>query len=283
MLGSPRTGSTWLLNLLRGHPRVVGIDEPIIGMHLGLFAPDLFNKPAFTFTDEQKRINEMRDASSDYFFSSDYASVWRPPLKELLLARFGAQLAGLDPGGEAYCVIKEPNGSQGADVLLAALPGSWLLWVARDGRDVVDSEVDAAGEGSWLTQYGGGYAWTAEQRLEFVRERAYRWRWRNQIMRAAYDAHAPRRRLRIRYEDLLTDTPAGIDSILGWLGLEGGDAMRAHIERLSFDAVPAERRGSGQFARAATPGLWRENLTAQEQAVLDEVVADEVTALGYAR
>jgi len=36
MMGSPRTGTTWLLNLMCLHARVRGLDEPLIGAHLGL-------------------------------------------------------------------------------------------------------------------------------------------------------------------------------------------------------------------------------------------------------
>src|SRR4051794_5637661 len=106
MVGSPRTGTTWLLNLLRAQEEIVGIDEPIIGMHLGLFAPDLFLKPAWTYTDEQKRINEARATSDDYFFADRYESAWRPQLREMILRRFAAQLDDLDGGGKAWCAIK---------------------------------------------------------------------------------------------------------------------------------------------------------------------------------
>ena len=36
VLGSPRSGSTWLSSLLRASPRVVRVDEPGIGVHLGV-------------------------------------------------------------------------------------------------------------------------------------------------------------------------------------------------------------------------------------------------------
>jgi hypothetical protein len=281
MLGSPRTGTTWLLNLLRAQDEIVGIDEPIIGMHLGLFAPDLFLKPAWTYEGKLKRINEARATSDDYVFAQRYEESWRPQLRELILSRFAAQLDDLDPGGDAWCAIKEPNGSQAADILMQTLPASRLLWVLRDGRDVVDSEVDAASKGSWLTAYGGDVDWTAEQRLDFVRERAYRWTWRQEIVGAAYDAHPSELRLRISYEDLLSDTEAGLREIFGWLGVTPRDDLPALIEKMSFDAVPEGDRGTGKFVRSASPGAWKDNLTPDEQRVLDEVCGEQLRALGY--
>lgn len=281
MVGSPRSGTTWLLNVLRSHDGVIGIDEPIIGMHLAILSTDAFSKPAWSYTSEDKRVNESLAQRPDYFFSDQYEPVWRPLLRAMILERYDAQVRSVDPDGTAICAIKEPNGSQGADILSATLPNSRLLWVARDGRDVVDSEVDAAGESGWVTkEFGGGMAWTPERRLDFVRERAYRWEWRYEIVRAAYEQHEPRLRLRVRYEDLLADPASGMDKILAWMGA-GVEADRGVIERLSFDAMPEEIRGPGRFVRAATPGLWRQNLSAAEQEVLNRVCGEGLAYLGY--
>jgi hypothetical protein len=40
--------------------------------------------------------------------------------------------------------------------------------------------------------------------------------------------------------------------------------------------------GPTEFARAAQPGLWRENLSAEEQRVVQEIMGAELEALGYA-
>ena len=281
MVGSPRTGTTWLLNLLRAQDEIVGIDEPNIGLHLGLFSPDLFHKPAWTYEGEQKRVNEVRAGSDDYFFNDRYAEAWRPKLRELIVSRLAAQMDDLDPTGKAWCAIKEPNGSQAADLIMRTLPESRLLWITRDGRDVVDSEVDAASKGSWLTAYGGDVEWSTEQRLDFVRERAHRWLWRQEIVAAAYDAHPDALRLRISYEDLLADTDARVREILGWLGVTPRADLSEVIAANAFDAIPEAGRGSGKFTRSATPGAWRENLTADEQGAVNEICGPQLQTLGY--
>ena len=143
VFGSPRTGSTWLLNLVCSHPDVMGIDEPGIGMHLALYAPEVLGAPPAGFAADQLRVNDSRAGDDDYFFAASYAGVWRKSLRAMLLDRLAAQV---DRNGRRprVLVIKEPNGSLGADVVLSALPTSRLLCMLRDGRDVVDSQLDAA-------------------------------------------------------------------------------------------------------------------------------------------
>jgi sulfotransferase family protein len=283
ILGSPRSGTTWLLNLLAQDERVIRVDEPAIGAHLGALTSGIFpGRPAEVPVD-RLRVNDIRADAPDYFFSRQYEDVWRPLVRELLLGRFAAQLAdvGRSRGIEdPIAVIKEPNGSQGADILMSALPGSRLLFLLRDGRDVVDSELHAVAKGAWGSEAMPG--WVAGDRLTFVRERAHLWLCRTNVVERAYEAHPPDLRMRIRYEDLLADTPGSLEQVARWLGLAlDREAIERAAGELAFDRLPSEKRGAGQFARAASPGLWRENLSTAEQDAIHEVIGDRLRALGY--
>jgi len=57
--------------------------------------------------------------------------------------------------------------------------------------------------------------------------------------------------------------------------------FRACWYRRSFDAVPAERKGPGKHRRSATPGKWREELSAEAQEIAREVMGDRLAQLGY--
>jgi hypothetical protein len=57
--------------------------------------------------------------------------------------------------------------------------------------------------------------------------------------------------------------------------------LEATLDRHAFDNVPAERRGSLEFFRAASPGLWRENLTAEEQGAMEDVILPKLREIGY--
>ncbi len=86
----------------------------------------------------------------------------------------------------------------------------------------------------------------------------------------------------MRYEDLLADPRAHMRALLDWLALDMPDSeLEATLDRHAFENVPAERRGSLEFFRAASPGLWRENLTAEEQAAMEDVIGPKLRELGY--
>jgi hypothetical protein len=84
----------------------------------------------------------------------------------------------------------------------------------------------------------------------------------------------------VRYEDLRADAGPGLAAIFRWLGLPDGNAHEI-AEKLSFENVPKEKTGSGNFARKAQPGEWREALTPAEQALIVEICGRELEALGY--
>jgi hypothetical protein len=282
VFGSPRTGTTWLLHLLGSHPGVATMDEPGIGMHLALSAPETLGVPASGFRPDQMRINDSRSGDDDYFFAARYTEVWLPSVRALLVERMTAQLAGQN-GDTELLLIKEPNGSLGADLIMRALPASRLLWVLRDGRDVIDSQLDAARKGSWLSNFGGGMEATPGERLRFLEDRAYLWVARTRAVQRAYDAHEPTLRHVVRYERLLGETEADLRRILAWLDVAPPDDLAGVVQRLSFDAVPESQRGPGRFARAASPGLWRENLTAEEQQAVTQIMAPTLESIGYER
>jgi hypothetical protein len=213
-----------------------------------------------------------------YFFSADTAWAWRPALRRLILDRFAAAPGAA--GGSAPVLVKEPNGSLAAPLLLQTLPRSRLLFVVRDGRDVVDSMVDGASEG-WITATHGTTLAAAE-RTGFIERRAHHWVRAVDAVQRAYAVHDPARRYQVTYEALLADTEGRVGQILRWLGQEGAlAAVPEVVGRLSFSNMPAERTGRGQFARAATPGLWRDHFTEDEQHLLASIMGPTLAGLGY--
>jgi len=285
ILGSPRSGSSWLLQLLASHPAVVQVNEPLIGGYLGPIIsestnvnPDELELSNFTL------LRAERD-KPESFFSSEFEDTWAPALGQLIVERLLAQTlrhpSEVSPS-RTIVAIKEPNGSQSADVLMSALPRARLLFLLRDGRDVVDSELAASMEGGWLSKSIPGVSGISEdQRVEFVRRSAYKWLWRTEVVEQAYGAHSGPKHL-MRYEELLADPAGQMASAFGWLGLEVDDSqLSSWIDRRSFENVPAEARGPQGFFRAATPGMWRESLTAEEKAALEAIIGPKVRELGY--
>jgi len=286
ILGSPRSGSTWLLGLLKASPRVIAIDEPAIGSHIAIPVTSITGVRPARVAPDRFRVNDLRDDAPDYFFARRYEQVWRPLLRDLILGRLGAQVGDAvaerkidDP----ICVLKEPHGSIGADVIMAALPHSRMIFLLRDGRDVIDSELDAASAGSWAMSILEGYAPIGDEgRKAFVRERAHAWLARTAITQRAYQRHPADRRMRIRYEDLIEDTEEHLGELNAWLDLGlNPSEIRDRVGTTGFERLGPEVRGRGRFARAATPGLWRENLRPEDQALLEEMLGPKLRELGY--
>jgi hypothetical protein len=269
IFGSPRSGSTWLMTMLIYLLDAFGVNEPLIGAHLAVPVSPVVGQPL----PDDPTLADLRGNNLSYFFAKSKAHVWRPPLRRLLLQR----LADGSRRGQ-WIVVKEPNGSLAAPVLMATLPRSRLLVLFRDGRDVVDSWLDGWSSG-WLTST---FRATVSDREKFLYNAAGRWVRFTEAVRAAFDAHPAHLRISAKYETLRENPQRELRHLLGWLGESGNDDRVAEVvERTAFEAIPETERGPGHFARSATPGLWREHFNEEEQALLSSVMGPTLNRLGY--
>jgi Sulfotransferase family len=283
LFGSPRSGSTWLRQMVAEHPSIAALEEPMIGYFL---SPFLANEPGNSAEHMDLGNFTMRKLMEDrphFFFSVEYEDVWVPGLRRLLNDRFLAHLqreVGEAAAGKTLLLVKEPAGSQSADIIMRAQPTARLLFLLRDGRDVVDSELAAFTPGGWLESmfaHVGGIE--QAERLDFVRGSAYRWLWRTEVVEAALDAHRGPKHT-VRYEDLLREPERHLRELVKWLAvpLDGFD-VAAVANRFAFERIPD--RGVTRFNRFATPGAWRENLRPDEQAAVDDILGAKLRELGY--
>ncbi|MDQ6747544.1 MAG: sulfotransferase [Candidatus Dormibacteraeota bacterium] len=286
IFGSPRSGSTWLLALLAEHELVVAVNEPLIGSYL---SPFMCDQPGFSAQDldaSNFTIRRVQRGQRQQFFADEFADTWLPGLGRLMRDRFSAHLRR-DPKAVPYTngrvVIKEPNGSESADVIMAALPRSRLLFLLRDGRDVVDSVLAANLSDSWVAhEFPGARGIDTAEHRDFVIESAHKWLWRTEVVQAAYAAH-PGPRLMVRYEDLLQEPHRHLREICDWMELPVSDSqLEQWIGTHAFESLPAAARGPKQFFRAAQPGLWRKSLTLEEQVCVTEILGPKLRELGYA-
>jgi Sulfotransferase family len=283
ILGSSRSGSTWLLQMLTAIRGVVPLDDPHIGHHLGVWRPIALAWAAGgDHLPELKRLDEIKRDKDDYFFSDRYRDVWFPALQRMILTRFEAHVrTEADPDlSEPVLLVKEP-GSHAADLLLSMFPASGLIFLLRDGRDVVDSWLDAYQHGSWA-QEEGAFPVAPEGRLAFVRWQASVWTYRTLTVQRAYEGHPASRRVIVRYEDLLADPAAQLGRICSTLGIEATSERLAEIVgQHSYGRVPERSKGSGKVVRAARPGGWRENMTRAEKDAMLEIMGPKLDELGY--
>lgn len=279
IMGSSRSGSTWLLQMLSEVDGVVPIDDPHIGHHLGLWRPIPLAWATASDEPELTTLQELKRDKPGYFFADRYAATWRPFLREMISARFATQAA---EGGsrDPLVIVKEP-GSQAAGLLLSLFPRSRLVFLLRDGRDVVDSWLAAYQSGTWA-QEEGAFPLADHGREAFIRWQASVWTYRTREVAKAFDAHDAARRTLVRYEELLEDPTAALSRICRVAGAEvpGSELERITAEH-DIEAVPSHRRGPHQAVRRGRSGGWRHSLTAAERRVLLGEMAPELERFGY--
>ena len=176
-------------------------------------------------------------------------------------------------------MIKEPHGSQGAPLLMQALPESRMVLLVRDPRDVVASRLDLAREGSVSREAmrrrdQAKKNLAADERPEdFVRGQAKRYLRHIEFVRAAYEAHeGPKAQL--RYEDLRADTLGEMKRLYSALRIPIDERELARVvEMHRWENIPERKKGKGKFHRKATPGGWTGDLTPQQIATVEGITA----------
>jgi Sulfotransferase family len=286
IFGSSRSGSTWLLRMLSELDRVTPIDDPHLGHHLGVWRPIPL---AWATAKDLPKLGTLADykrKKRDYLFSDRYSDTWMPKLRQLVAARFEAQaaedLARRKRVEKPIVVVKEP-GSHAADTIMDLFPKSALIFLLRDGRDVVDSWLDAYRDGSWATEEGA-YPLDDAGRPALIRWQSSVWLHRTEVVQETYERTDPKRRVLIRYEEMRADPVAALERICAMLKI---DAEPKKLERIgaanAFSRVPKSRKGAGREIRRAKPGGWATHMSRDEIIEMHEILAPKLDELGYLR
>ncbi len=286
IFGSSRSGSTWLLRMLAELRRVIPIDDPHIGHHLGVWRPIPL---AWATAKDPPKLGTLADfkrKKRDYLFSDRFRDTWMPQLRDLISARFAAQAAqdiaaasGID---RPIVVVKEP-GSHAADTIMDLFPQSSLIFLLRDGRDVVDSWLDAYRDGSWATDEGA-YPLDDTGRSALIRWQASVWLHRTEVVQETYARTDPDRRVLIRYEEMRADPGAALRKICATLGIEAsGESLDGIASANEFSRVPESHKGAGREIRRAEPGGWATHMSREEILEMHEILAEKLDELRYLR
>jgi Sulfotransferase family len=284
IFGSSRSGSTWLLRMLACLDGVAPIDDPHLGHHLGVWRPISLAWSAAEYPPELTTLDRVKHDKDSYFFSDRYRDAWGPALRRLIVDRFDAEARDHAVASGAArppaVVVKEP-GSHVADHLMSLFPGSRLIFLLRDGRDVVDSWLAAYRTGSWALDEGAFPA-TPDGREALVRWQSAVWAFRTDVVQQAYEAHPADRRVMVRYEDLVADPVRQLQRIGEVLPVATPRrALAAAATAHDYGRVPRTEKGDHKFIRSAQPGGWRDNLTVAEQRIMHEILAAKLVELGY--
>lgn len=264
-----RSGTTWLAKeLLSQGTRC--LDEPLIGLHLGRLA----DKSGFA------RTIDIQKERSDYFFSESHQDSWMYFLRKLILNRIYDQFEDLS----SKIIIKEPSGSIAADVIAKCLPKSRIIIMFRDGRDILDSKIDAMSSGGWetLEQKGLRELVPEKNHLKLIQKHARRWIHLVQTLKKTYNEHPKELRYQLHYEELLKNTLPELKKLYHFLEIDAKEEdLKEIINKHSFKKIPENQKGKGKFRRFATPGMWKENFNEDEKKLIEKIMGETLRDLGY--
>ena len=262
IFGSARSGSTWLRNMMKELAHHQLWEEPLVGQLFGDF---------------RNRVPEVELRRHDFIMSEVTREGWIRAIRNFVLdcASYSRPTLSSDD----YLVIKEPNGSIGAPLMMEALPESRMILLARDPRDVIASSMDARREGGWNYERNkklyleGRKVSSSDDPNAFAAGRAKRYLEGMGKAKEAYDAHEGKK-VFVRYEELRADALGTMGRMYSELGIpvDEGELERV-VEKHSWENIPEEEKGEGKFYRKATPGSWREDLTPEQAAAIERVTA----------
>jgi hypothetical protein len=198
----------------------------------------------------------------DRFFAESFSDVWVAGLRRLLneRSRLTWNTSPRAPG-RTIIVLKEPNGSQSADVIMRAQPRAQLLFLLRGWPR--RRRLNARLASRWSLG--------ASQHARRLRVGEARRRDRSGVSVAVADG-GRRDRVRRPWRPQARASSTRICS--------ASRRVTSASASPGFAFENMRGRGPRQFHRSATPGAWRENLSRKEQVALEEVLGTKLRELG---
>jgi hypothetical protein len=256
IFGTGRSGSTWLGSMMGALDGCAMWNEPLVGNLFGNF--------------HYFRVGG-RKPGGQYILGEPYKETWLGPMRDLVLGGAAARFPEVAKG--RYLIIKEPNGSIGSPLLMEALPESRMIFLIRDPRDVVASSMDARSEGSWLSERRERASNSHKNPHVYARTRANSYVQQIEKTTQAYRAHDGRK-VMVRYEDLRADTLGTMKRIYSALEMPVEETELARsVEKYSWENIPVEEKGEGKKRRKAKPGGWKEDLSARQVEIVEDITA----------
>jgi hypothetical protein len=295
LFSTARSGSTWVgTDVLCWHHRARPVDESGVGR---MFAPISW---------DAERFFELANRSAPYESGFDYevgakrrTGVGAAPFERVFrnmdqdlkflnrtnfnlfhrMLRDCALEHILNEWGVKHdrrLVFKMPNDSHAADFIMRAFPESFMVFLMRDGRDVLRSR---------FSEFASGVL--AKSESESLRRYAvafysHFWNFQIDIIRSAYEAHNPDLRYFVRYEDLRSDPTSGIGHLLEHIGMKlPPEELEALVRDVTLENMPPETRGPDKPRQDGKIGGFLKTFSAEEIELMNGIMGDNLKRYGY--
>lgn len=264
IIGSPRSGTTWLQEMLGSHPLVCTLSE------MKLF--DFYIAPWINSWKEhfvlQKHSNIL----------SGLPVVWTEKDFHDFLIEFLERVYGrllVNKPGAAIILDKTPAYSLHIEHIEYLIPNAKYIHIIRDGRDVAVS-LNAASQG-----------WAKHWAPKDVASAASMWK---KFVLAARDArNFNGRYFEIKYEYLLENGLEVLGSIFDFIGLPmGSEELESIYHNCQFEKMKKKQLNVNKFYRAQNffrkgrPGDWQNVFTLKQKYIFHRIAGDLLLDLGYA-
>ena len=267
VLGAARSGTTMLRLMLNAHPRLA---IPFESQFLRRIVAELPGDRPLD-AEETRRMAEL--VITDHNFPAWHlhpdevraALTSRAPaaLPALVDALYRMEIA---PTGKPRWGDKTPWYYLCRREVMALFPGSKVVHIVRDGRDVVRS-LETLGWHGPTNQ-----------------DRAMYWRSRVEMAQEAARELGPERNLIVRYEDLVLDTRAVLQTICDFLGERFEPAMLRFFETTAGQLSLIDGDIHRKLERppcADDVERWRREMSDDQIAEVQAVAGESLRAMGY--
>lgn len=274
VVGSPRSGTTWVQRLLVAHDQIAGGPEShffnAFGPVMGYVRP----RP------EEKRVVGLSCYFTERRFHEILREIWYEAMTPVLAAKPAARVL----------VEKTPDHAHHLKRVVALFPESKIIHVIRDSRAVVASML-AASKQAWGRDWAPSDAASA----------AMKW------VRCVQDAQAigralpPQRYMEVFYEDLLADPILHTARMFEFAGVaHSGQLVESIVAEQSFEnqraigGTPLFVTGEGArqqrsafeprgFFHRGTADGWKDDLSFWQRRKVWKITGWLMRELGYAR
>ena len=258
IVGVPRSGTTLLTVLLNNHSEVF-LDQQAIAIRTLNFSQRVEratkNSPEVDGR-ELWRVEAAKDERLYGFLDWDLLEQSSAiTLREFISQSFANRAA---TRGKQFFGDKSPDAIERLPELLSLFPASRLIVVVRDARPNVASLVK-------------------RQYLD-LRVAAQRWKDWNAAGTAAANWLGPDRVLHIRYEDLLREPEATLQSVSDFLGITYEDSM---LDLAGASATQSDNAYVKKSLDVSAIDKWKTSLSQRDLLRIERICGDWLRHLGY--